>query len=252
MPPKPIIELQNIKKNYFLGNDIVVEVLKGIDLTIYRGEYVAIMGPSGSGKSTLMNIIGFLDRPTAGKYLFQNHDVTNFNDDQLAIIRNQKIGFIFQSFNLLARTTAQDNVELPLIYAGIPAAKRKELSYQALKSVGLSDRADHMPNELSGGQQQRVAIARAIVTNPDIIFADEPTGNLDSKTEVEIIDLFEKINNSGNTILMVTHEEDIANCAKRIIRLRDGIIQRDEVVPHVRNGDRVSATISGLKKDAKK
>ena len=247
---QPIIQLQNIIKNYYIGSDMVVKVLKGINLDIYRGEYVAIMGPSGSGKSTLMNIIGFLDRTTSGKYFFQGHDVTGFSDDELATIRNQKIGFIFQSYNLLARTSAQDNVELPLVYAGTTPAKRKELAFQALKEVGLADRANHMPNELSGGQQQRVAIARAIINNPDIIFADEPTGNLDSRTEVEIINLFEKINQSGNTILMVTHEEDIANCSKRIIRLRDGIIQKDEVVPHVRG--RQSATISGLKKDAAK
>ena len=251
MPPQPIIQLQDIRKDYYLGEDMVVKVLKGIDLDIYRGEYVAIMGPSGSGKSTLMNIIGFLDRTTSGKYLFQGHDVTGFSDDELAIIRNQKIGFIFQSYNLLARTTAQDNVELPLVYAGISAAERKELAFEGLKKVGLADRADHMPNELSGGQQQRVAIARAIVNNPDIIFADEPTGNLDSRTEVEIINLFEKINQSGNTILMVTHEEDIANCSKRIIRLRDGIIQKDEVVPHIRSRGH-SSTMSGLKKDAAK
>lgn len=251
MPLQPIISLQKLTKNYYIGDDIVVKVLKGIDLTIYKGEYVAIMGPSGSGKSTLMNIIGFLDRPTGGKYLFHGHNVTKFSDDQLAIIRNQKIGFIFQSYNLLARTSALDNVELPLIYAGIPTKERREKAIQALKSVGLADRADHMPNELSGGQQQRVAIARAIVTNPDVIFADEPTGNLDSKTEVEIIELFEKINESGNTILMVTHEEDIANCAKRIIRLRDGIIQRDEIVPHVRNNRHVGTTAS-MKKDALK
>ena len=235
--PQPVIQLIDIYKNYYLEK-ITIKVLQGINLQVYQGEYVAIMGPSGSGKSTMMNIIGFLDRPTSGTYLFQGHDVTNFSDDQLAIIRNQKIGFIFQSYNLLARTTALDNVELPLIYAGIPAKQRKEMAYQALKNVGLADRIDHMSNELSGGQQQRVAIARALVNQPSIIFADEPTGNLDSKTEVEIIDLFEKINQEGKTILMVTHEEDIANCAKRIIRLRDGIIQKDEIVPHIKNHNR--------------
>ncbi|MFA4930591.1 MAG: ABC transporter ATP-binding protein [Patescibacteria group bacterium] len=232
----PLIQLENIVKDYYLGK-ITINVLRGINLNIYQGEYLAIMGPSGSGKSTLMNIIGFLDRPTGGSYKFLGHDTTKFNDNDLASIRNQKIGFIFQSYNLLARTTALDNVELPLIYAGLPAKERREKAYRALKTVGLSDRIDHLPNELSGGQQQRVAIARAIVNNPDIIFADEPTGNLDSKTEVEIIELFEKINQAGNTIIMVTHEEDIANCAKRIIRLRDGQIQRDEVVPHVRNSN---------------
>ncbi|MBU0647767.1 ABC transporter ATP-binding protein [Patescibacteria group bacterium] len=245
-----MIQLENIVKNYYLGR-LIVKVLKGIDLTIYKGEYVAIMGPSGSGKSTLMNIIGFLDRPTGGTYKFLGHDTTKLNDNDLATIRNQKIGFIFQSYNLLARTTALDNVELPLIYAGIPTKERKERAFEALKKVGLSNRIDHLSNELSGGQQQRVAIARAIVNDPDIIFADEPTGNLDSKTEVEIIDLFEQINNSGNTILLVTHEEDIANCSKRIIRLRDGLIQKDEVVPHVRNDHQSDITKKGLLKDSK-
>lgn len=247
----PVIELQDVTKNYYLEK-LVIEVLKGINLSIYKGEYVAIMGPSGSGKSTLMNIIGFLDRATSGTYKFSGFDTSNLSDDELAAIRNQKIGFIFQSYNLLARTTALDNVELPLIYAGLPAVERKKKAIAALDSVGLSDRIYHLPNELSGGQQQRVAIARALVNNPDLIFADEPTGNLDSKTEVEIINLFEKINQSGNTIIMVTHEEDIANCAKRIIRLRDGIIQRDEVVPHVRNGHRQEISTSGLTKDSQK
>jgi len=246
MNPTPIIELKKIVKDYYIGEEMVISVLKGIDLSIYKGEYVAIMGPSGSGKSTLMNIIGFLDHPTGGQYLFQGYDVTNFKDDQLAVIRNQKIGFIFQSFNLLARTTALDNVELPLIYAGIPANQRRERAFDALNKVGLADRADHMPNELSGGQQQRVAIARAIVNNPDLLFADEPTGNLDSRTEVEIIELFEELNSTGNTIIMVTHEEDVANCSKRIVRLRDGLIQKDEIVPRLRKQN----TISGLTKDS--
>ncbi len=247
----PVIELDNIIKNYYI-DDLVVEVLKGINLTVYKGEYVAIMGPSGSGKSTLMNIIGFLDRPTGGTYKLSGFNTNSLADDDLAAIRNQKIGFIFQSYNLLARTSAIDNVELPLIYAGIPAKERKERAIAALQNVGLSDRLYHMPNELSGGQQQRVAIARALVNDPDLIFADEPTGNLDSKTEIEIINLFEKINQNSNTIVMVTHEEDIANCAKRIIRLRDGIIQKDEVVPHVKNGNRHDISIAGLTKDSQK
>lgn len=244
----PLIELKNIVKNYYLDK-ITIEVLKGINLTIHQGEYAAIMGPSGSGKSTLMNIIGFLDRPSSGQYLLYGNDTSKLNDDQLAIVRNQKIGFIFQSYNLLARTTALENVELPLIYAGLPAKERRQRAIEVLTQVGLSDRMDHMPNELSGGQQQRVAIARAMANKPDIIFADEPTGNLDSKTEVEIIELFEKINQQGKTILMVTHEEDIANCAKRIIRLRDGMIQKDEVVPHIRNHTRSDITKQGLSKN---
>lgn len=229
----PVIELKDITKNYYLGEDLVVPVLKGINLTIYPKEYVAIMGPSGSGKSTLMNIIGFLDRPTGGSYNFLGTNTTKFSDEDLAGIRNQKIGFIFQAYNLLARTTALDNVELPLIYAGTPAKERRNKALAALENVGLSDRLYHMPNELSGGQQQRVAIARALVSNPDLIFADEPTGNLDSKTSVEIIELFEQINQKGNTIIMVTHENDIASCAKRIVRLLDGVVQKDENVAHV-------------------
>ncbi|MFZ5391620.1 MAG: ABC transporter ATP-binding protein [Patescibacteria group bacterium] len=247
--PVPVIELDNITKNYYLDK-LTINVLKGINLNIYKGEYVAIMGPSGSGKSTLMNIIGFLDRASGGTYNFLGHNTNNLSDDDLASIRNQKIGFIFQSYNLLARTSALDNVELPLIYAGVPAKERRNKALTALESVGLSDRLYHLPNELSGGQQQRVAIARALVNQPDLIFADEPTGNLDSKTEVEIINLFEKINQSGNTIVMVTHEEDIANCAKRIIRLRDGIIQKDEVVPHIKNGNRQEISTSSLIKDS--
>jgi len=231
--PKPVIELKDIIKNYYLKN-LVVNVLRGINLTIYQGEYLAIMGPSGSGKSTLMNLIAFLDRPTSGVYKFLGSDTGQFTDDQLAIIRNQKIGFIFQSYNLLARTTALDNVELPLIYAGVPAKDRRERAYQALEDVGLADRAQHMPNELSGGQQQRVAIARAIVNRPELVFADEPTGNLDSKTELEVMELFDKINAQGRTITMVTHEEHIADRAKRIIRLRDGVIQKDELVSQLK------------------
>lgn len=229
-----VIELKEIVKNYYL-KDLVVPVLRGINLTIYQGEFIAIMGPSGSGKSTLMNLIAFLDRPTSGIYNFLGTNTQKFNDDQLAIIRNQKIGFIFQSYNLLARTTALDNVELPLIYAGISPKERRERAYQALKDVNLVDRAFHLPNELSGGQQQRVAIARAIVNDPELIFADEPTGNLDSKTELEIMELFDKINSRGKTITMVTHEEHIANRAHRIIRLRDGVIQKDEKVTQVKS-----------------
>jgi len=226
---KPVIELKDIIKNYYLKT-LVVEVLKGINLTINEGEFIAIMGPSGSGKSTLMNLIAFLDRPTSGSYKFLGSDTSKFTDDQLAIIRNQKIGFIFQSYNLLARTSALDNVELPLVYAGVPAAERKEKAFQALKDVGLADRINNKPNELSGGQQQRVAIARAIVNQPELIFADEPTGNLDSKTELEIMEIFDKISSQGRTITMVTHEEHIAARSQRIIRLKDGVIQKDEKV----------------------
>ena len=224
----PLIKLENIRKSYPLG-DGMLEILKGISLEINQGEFVAIMGPSGSGKSTLMNILGCLDKPSAGKYFLDGQEVGNLDSDDLATIRNQKIGFVFQGFNLLSRTSAVENVELPMIYAGIPDAERHEKAIQALKNVGLEQRMDHQPNQLSGGQQQRVAIARALVTEAPIIFADEPTGNLDTKTSVEVMELFTRFNKElGRTIILVTHEEDIALYADRIIKVVDGEIRSDE------------------------
>jgi putative ABC transport system ATP-binding protein len=225
-----IINLQQIKKTYDMGGAEEVHALGGISLQIRKNEYVAIMGPSGSGKSTLMNIIGCLDTPTSGLYEFNGVNVSDMNDNQLAKVRNKEIGFVFQTFNLLARSNSLHNVELPLIYAGVPSHERKNLAHQALEHVGLGDRVMHKPNELSGGQRQRVAIARALVNRPSILLADEPTGNLDSKTGDEIMVLFEKLHSQGNTIILVTHEEYIAEHAHRIIRLRDGMIEVDEVV----------------------
>ncbi len=221
-----IIHLENIKKNYFLGKQ-VIEVLKGISLDIFINEYVALMGPSGSGKSTLMNILGCLDTPTSGRYILNGKDVSKTSDNELADVRNQEIGFVFQQFNLLPRLSAAENVALPLVYAGIPKKQRVEKALHVLDKVGLADRSHHKPNELSGGQNQRVAIARALVNDPSIILADEPTGNLDSKTSYEIMDIFGKIHLQGNTIILVTHEEDIAHYAHRIVRLRDGIVEND-------------------------
>lgn len=225
-----LIELENVVKSYPLdGFDLTI--LKGISLQIDNGEFVAIMGPSGSGKSTLMNILGCLDKPTSGKYVLDGREVENLSADELAGLRNQKIGFVFQGFNLLSRTTALENVELPMVYAGLDDETRKSKAIKALKSVGLDDRMYHMPNQLSGGQQQRVAIARAIVNDAPIVFADEPTGNLDTKMSVEIMDLFTKLNfEMKRTIILVTHEEDIAKYAKRIIRIVDGEISSDEEV----------------------
>lgn len=222
-----LIDLKTIEKNYQVGLE-VVHALRKIDLAIDQGEYVAIMGPSGSGKSTLMNILGCLDTPTDGIYKLNNSNVSTMNDDELAEIRNREIGFVFQTFNLLPRATALHNVELPLIYNGTPASKRKEMAEAALTKVGLADRMHHRPNELSGGQRQRVALARALVNNPSIILADEPTGNLDTRTGDEIMTIFESIHDEGNTIIMVTHEEYIAEHSDRIVRLRDGMIERDE------------------------
>lgn len=222
-----VISIRNITRNFHLGNE-VVKVLKGIDLEIERGEYVAIMGPSGSGKSTLMNLLGCLDTPTGGQYVLNGKDVSQMTDDELAEVRNKEIGFVFQTFNLLPRTTALDNVALPMIYAGATKAERKTRAEQVLSDVGLADRMDHKPNQLSGGQRQRVAVGRALVNHPSIILADEPTGNLDSKTSVEIMNLFDEIHSNGNTVILVTHEEEIAEHAHRIIRLRDGIIESDE------------------------
>ncbi|WP_166922158.1 ABC transporter ATP-binding protein [Flavobacterium poyangense] len=222
----PLIKITDIKRNFVLGNEIVY-VLKGIDLKIHKGEYVALMGPSGSGKSTLMNLLGCLDTPTSGNYILNGKDVSQMRDDELAEIRNKEIGFVFQTFNLLPRTTALDNVALPMIYAGHSKSERVARATQVLKQVNLGDRMDHQPNQLSGGQRQRVAIARALVNKPSIILADEPTGNLDSKTSVEIMKLFSDIHEQGNTVILVTHEEDIAAYAHRVIRLRDGLIESD-------------------------
>lgn len=222
----PIIHLENIYKSYYLGKQ-AIPVLKGIVLDIFKKEYVALMGPSGSGKSTLMNIIGCLDSPTGGTYILNNQDVSKMPDNDLAAVRNKEIGFVFQQFNLLPRLTAAQNVALPLIYAGIAKKLRIEMARNVLEKVGLADRSHHKPNELSGGQCQRVAIARALINDPSIILADEPTGNLDSKTSVEIMDIFSAIQAAGNTVVLVTHEEDIANHAHRIVRLRDGVIESD-------------------------
>ncbi|UOK43935.1 ABC transporter ATP-binding protein [Flavobacterium enshiense] len=221
-----MIEIKGITRDFPLGNEIVY-VLKGIDLHINKGEYVALMGPSGSGKSTLMNLLGCLDTPTAGSYVLNGKDVSKMKDDELAEIRNKEIGFVFQTFNLMPRTTALDNVALPMIYAGYDKNSRTKRATTVLTQVGLSDRMDHKPNQLSGGQRQRVAVARALVNHPSIILADEPTGNLDSKTSVEIMNLFDEIHANGNTVILVTHEEDIAKHAHRIIRLKDGMIESD-------------------------
>ena len=227
-----IIHLENLRKSYFMGNQ-EIPVLKGISLDIFKNEYVALMGPSGSGKSTLMNIIGCLDTPTSGAYILNDKDVSKMADDDLAEVRNQEIGFIFQQFNLLPRLTAAENVALPLVYAGIGKKERMERALEALKKVGLADRSHHKSNELSGGQIQRVAIARALVNNPSILLADEPTGDLDSKTSSEIMEIFSQIQEAANTVVLVTHEEDIANYAKRIIRLKDGLVETDKLNEHL-------------------
>ncbi len=226
-----LLELTDVAKVYDMGAERVF-ALRGVTLHIARNEYVAIMGPSGSGKSTLMNIIGCLDTPSSGSYLFDGHEVRDMDDNELAHIRNREIGFVFQTFNLLPRADALHNVELPLVYGGVAAEQRRERARQALEHVGLGDRMSHRPNELSGGQRQRVAIARALVTNPSIILADEPTGNLDSKTGEEIMRLLDELHRHDNTIILVTHEEDIARHAHRIIRLRDGLIAADDRVEH--------------------
>jgi putative ABC transport system ATP-binding protein len=224
---QPIIELEDIRKNYYMGKQ-AISVLKGITMNIRKNEYVALMGPSGSGKSTLMNILGCLDSPTAGRYILNGQDVSKMEDDDLAAVRNKEIGFVFQQFNLLPRLTALENVALPLVYAGISKKLRNEMAMDVVQKVGLEDRSHHRPNELSGGQCQRVAIARALVNTPSLILADEPTGNLDSKTSIEIMEIFQKIHDSGNTVVLVTHEEDIAHYAQRVIRLRDGVIETDK------------------------
>jgi len=231
---KPIIQLEDIHKSYFMGKQ-AISVLKGITMEILKNDYVALMGPSGSGKSTLMNILGCLDSPTSGRYILNGQDVSKMEDDDLATVRNKEIGFVFQQFNLLPRLTALENVALPLVYAGIAKKMRNEMAMEVVQKVGLETRSHHRPNELSGGQCQRVAIARALVNNPSLILADEPTGNLDSKTSIEIMEIFQKIHDGGNTVVLVTHEEDIANFAHRVIRLRDGVIETDKRKEQVLN-----------------
>jgi putative ABC transport system ATP-binding protein len=228
-----IIETSEVAKRYVMGSEII-DALKSITISVHKGEYVAFMGPSGSGKSTLMNIVGCLDSPTSGQYILNGQDVSNMTENALAEVRNKEIGFVFQTFNLLPRQTSLENVALPLIYAGYSKADRTEKAMLALKNVGLENRAGHRPNELSGGQRQRVAVARALVNDPSILLADEPTGNLDSKTSYEIMDLFDQIHAKGNTVIMVTHEEDIAEYAHRIIRLRDGLIETDRANQNIR------------------
>ncbi len=227
-----IIELSHIKREYKIGTE-EIHALKGVSLSIFKNEYVALMGPSGSGKSTLMNMLGCLDSPSSGEYILNDIAVAKMSDNELAEVRNKQIGFVFQTFNLLPRSTTLENVMLPLVYAGIPKLEREKMAKRVLDQVGLSNRMDHKPNELSGGQRQRVAIARALVNNPTIILADEPTGNLDSKTSVEIMGLFEEIHKNGNTIILVTHEEDIALHAHRIVRLKDGVVESDKLNEHI-------------------
>ena len=227
-----VIDIKGLTKSYEMG-DQTLQVLKGIDLQIHKNEYVALMGPSGSGKSTLMNTLGCLDTPTSGTYILNGANVSELTEDELAEIRNKEIGFVFQTFNLIPRMSSLDNVALPLIYAGLGKGARSARAEEVLKSVGLGERLDHKPNELSGGQRQRVAVARALVNNPSIILADEPTGNLDSKTSIEIMGLFEEIHRQGNTVILVTHEPDIAQHAHRIIRLKDGIIESDIQNPNI-------------------
>lgn len=227
-----IISLRNIARSYSLGGEIIY-ALRSISLDIYKNEYVALMGPSGSGKSTLMNVLGCLDTPSDGEYVLNGKSVANMNDNELAAVRNKEIGFVFQTFNLLPRSTALENVMLPLVYAGMSRSERQQRAELALEKVGLKDRMHHRPNELSGGQRQRVAIARALVNDPAIILADEPTGNLDSRTSIEIMGMFETIHQAGNTIIVVTHEEDIARHAHRIVRVKDGLIESDELNPQI-------------------
>lgn len=227
-----LIKIRDIGRKYVIGTE-VIEALKSVSLDIHKGEFVALMGPSGSGKSTLMNILGCLDTPSHGEYILNGTNVSHMTDNQLANVRNVEIGFVFQTFNLLPRYTALDNVALPLIYAGVGKKEREERATQALINVGLENRLDHKPNELSGGQRQRVAVARALINNPSIILADEPTGNLDTKTSVEIMALMEDIHSKGNTIILVTHEEDIAQHAHRIVRMRDGLIENDDMIAKV-------------------
>src|SRR5512137_2684406 len=227
MPPAPLVQFENVKKTYVMG-DVEVHALRGVSLAIERGEFTAVMGASGSGKSTLMNIVGLLDRPSSGRYLLDGEEVSHLSVERLAEVRNRTIGFVFQSFNLLARTSALENVELPLLYSGTAGPERRERAAESLRRVGLADRLDHHPNQMSGGQQQRVAIARALVTRPQVILADEPTGNLDSRTSVEVMALFQELGHTGITVVLVTHEPDIAQYASRIIQMRDGRVLSDE------------------------
>ncbi len=242
-PPAPVVRLRAITKTYRIGNEILVRALQGVDLDIYPGEFVAIMGPSGSGKSTLMNILGALDAPDAGTYELAGETVGKLNDDQLAAIRNKRIGFVFQTFNLLPRLNAIENVELPLVYGG-DRSGRRERAVAALGQVGLGDRVHHRPSELSGGQQQRVAIARALLNEPAMILADEPTGNLDSRSSAEILAIFQRLNDAGKTVVMVTHEPDVASHSKRIVRMRDGVVAHDDRVSQPRRAeDEIAAGI---------
>lgn len=240
---KPLITIKEIGRKYVIGSE-VIHALKSVSLAINKGEFVALMGPSGSGKSTLMNILGCLDTPTSGSYVLNGTDVSHMSDDALAEVRNQEIGFVFQTFNLLPRSTSLDNVALPLIYAGNSKKDREARAAKALENVGLGNRMDHKPNELSGGQRQRVAVARALINDPSIILADEPTGNLDTKTSIEIMGLLEEIHSKGNTIILVTHEEDIAQHAHRIVRMRDGLIENDYINTDIKN---VSPRLQALK-----
>ncbi|WP_145861259.1 ABC transporter ATP-binding protein [Pedobacter suwonensis] len=240
---KPLITIKEIGRKYVIGSE-VIHALKSVSLDIYKGEFVALMGPSGSGKSTLMNILGCLDTPSSGTYVLNGTNVSQMSDDALAEVRNKEIGFVFQTFNLLPRSTSLDNVALPLIYAGTSKKDRDSRAAIALENVGLGNRMDHKPNELSGGQRQRVAVARALINNPSIILADEPTGNLDTKTSIEIMGLLEEIHSKGNTIILVTHEEDIAQHAHRIVRMRDGLIENDYLNTDIKN---VSPRLQALK-----
>jgi len=239
---EPLITIKDIGRKYVIGTEII-HALKSVSLTINKGEFVALMGPSGSGKSTLMNILGCLDTPTKGEYILNGINVSHMSDNELADVRNSEIGFVFQTFNLLPRNTALDNVALPLIYAGLSKEKRQEKAKQALTNVGLENRMDHKPNELSGGQRQRVAVARALINDPSIILADEPTGNLDTKTSIEIMGLVEDIHAKGNTIILVTHEEDIALHAHRIVRMRDGLIESDKPNDNIQRVVRETAKV---------
>ncbi|ASU33807.1 ABC transporter ATP-binding protein [Mucilaginibacter xinganensis] len=251
---EPLIILKDIGRKYVIGTEII-HALKSVSLTINKGEFVALMGPSGSGKSTLMNILGCLDTPSKGEYILNGINVSNMTDNELAEVRNKEIGFVFQTFNLLPRNTALDNVALPLVYAGVNKENRRARASKSLENVGLGNRMDHKPNELSGGQRQRVAVARALINNPSIILADEPTGNLDTKTSIEIMGLIEDIHAKGNTIILVTHEEDIALHAHRIVRMRDGLVENDFANPNIQKVDRTIAVIKeatdSIKEEAK-
>lgn len=243
MAKEPLITLTDIGRKYVIGSE-TIHALKSVSLTINKGEFVALMGPSGSGKSTLMNILGCLDTPTKGSYILNGNQVSEMTDSELAEIRNKEIGFVFQTFNLLPRSSSLENVALPLVYAGIGRAEREQRAQNTLENVGLGNRVHHKPNELSGGQRQRVAVARALVNNPSIILADEPTGNLDTKTSVEIMGLIEEIHSKGNTIILVTHEEDISQHAHRIVRMRDGLIENDYLNPDIKT---VSPRLADIK-----